>query len=55
MQDAARDFPLSSLPVRDFVKSVASRTPAPGGGSVAAATSAMVSCSWLTGAAQDAI
>nr|CAB3247319.1 formimidoyltransferase-cyclodeaminase-like [Phallusia mammillata] len=34
--DENRDFPLGTLSVQSFVKSVASRTPTPGGGSVSA-------------------
>eukprot|EP01106_Pelomyxa_sp_JSP_P016712 TRINITY_DN6376_c0_g2_i1.p1 TRINITY_DN6376_c0_g2~~TRINITY_DN6376_c0_g2_i1.p1 ORF type:complete len:544 (-),score=159.96 TRINITY_DN6376_c0_g2_i1:68-1699(-) len=39
--DAAKTQPLASLPVRQFVTAVGARTPAPGGGSVAALIGAL--------------
>ena len=36
------ESPLTSLTVKEFVKSVCDRTPAPGGGSVAALVGALV-------------
>lgn len=41
--DEAAESPLTSLSVKNFVRSVGSRTPAPGGGSVAALIGSLVS------------
>ncbi|XP_039267611.2 formimidoyltransferase-cyclodeaminase-like [Styela clava] len=41
VRDDAKDFPLGSLTLKNFISSVGERTPAPGGGSVSAAVAAM--------------
>nr|XP_039267611.1 formimidoyltransferase-cyclodeaminase-like [Styela clava] len=41
VRDDAKDFPLGSLTLKNFIASVGERTPAPGGGSVSAAVAAM--------------
>lgn len=41
-EDSSLSAPLANMSLKSFIKSVGSRTPAPGGGSVAAAVGAMV-------------
>ena len=41
--ESAEDGPLVSMPLRQFIYSLGSRSPAPGGGSASAAIAAMVS------------